>query len=231
MSIMYDGKKLVLFDIDGTLISAGGAGTRSLNLAFQSLFSITDAFMNISMAGKTDPQIISEGLRLNDLPHRDGNVDRMIEMYLKFLHREINNPDRHLMPGIKEALDLLCKKEMPLGLLTGNLKRGAEIKLGPFGIYDYFLDGAFGSDDDDRDKLLPIALEKFRQKGWRFSPKDCIVVGDTPRDVQCAKIHGAYCIAVATGPYSKEDLLQTDADIVLDSLQETETYMNFIKSC
>jgi phosphoglycolate phosphatase-like HAD superfamily hydrolase len=221
-------KKLVLFDIDGTLISAGGAGTRAMNLAFHELFGIEDAFKDISMAGKTDPQIMKEGLKLHGFPHRDGNVGRMREKYLYFLSSEIDNPMRQLKPGINESLHMLHKMKVPLGLLTGNLQRGAEIKLNALDIYDYFLDGAFGSDDEDRDRLLPVAIEKFAQKGFEFSPKDCVVIGDTPRDVQCAKIHGAHCIAVATGPYSKEDLLRTDADIVLDSLSETGKYMGLI---
>ncbi|HDH11925.1 MAG TPA: HAD family hydrolase [Nitrospirae bacterium] len=223
-----NGKKLVLFDIDGTLISAGGAGTRSMNLAFNALFGIKDAFRDISMAGKTDPQIMREGLKLHGFDSMAGSLEKMKEMYLQFIRNEINNPHRQLKPGIKEALGFFSQAGMTLGLLTGNLEKGAKIKLSPFGIYDYFLDGAFGSDDEDRDKLLPIAIDKFRKKGFEFLPADCIVIGDTPRDVKCAKIHGAYSIAVATGPYPKEDLLNTEADIILDSLAETGEYMNFI---
>ena len=136
---------------------------------------------------------------------------------------------KKIKPGVKEALDLLRTMEMPLGLLTGNLEGGARIKLGPFRLNEYFIDGAFGSDHEDRDELLPIAIEKFSRKGFSFIPKECIVVGDTPRDVRCAKVHGARCIAVATGPYSKEDLLATDADIVLDSLIETEKFVNLLE--
>ncbi|MBI4681791.1 MAG: HAD family hydrolase [Nitrospirae bacterium] len=223
-------KKLVLFDIDGTLISAGGAGTRSMNLAFHALFGIKEAFKDIPMAGRTDPQIMKDGLKFHGLPYMDGNVGKMQEAYLKFLEHEINNPLRHVKPGIKETLSLLHDMDMVMGLLTGNLEKGAEIKLGAFGLDDYFLDGAFGSDDEDRDKLLPIAIAKFTKKGFRFSPKDCIVFGDTPMDVRCAKVHGAYCIAVATGPYSKQDLLNTDADIVIDSFAQTWEYMNFLIS-
>jgi phosphoglycolate phosphatase-like HAD superfamily hydrolase len=225
-----NGKKLILFDIDGTLISAGGAGTRSMNLAFHRLFGIRDAFSDISMAGKTDPQIMKEGLKMHGFPYMDGNVEKMKEMYLQFLHDEINNPHRTLKPGIEEALHLFRSRSMPLGLLTGNLEKGAEIKLTPFGIYDFFLDGAYGSDDEDRDNLLPVAIKKFKQRGFEFLPEDCIVIGDTPRDVRCAKIHGSHCIAVSTGPYSKEDLLNTDADIVVESLEETEKFMGYISS-
>lgn len=222
--------KLVLFDIDGTLVSTGGAGTRSMNLAFHELFGIPDAFKDIPMAGKTDPQIMKEGLKCHDLPYLDGNVEKMMNGYIKFLQQEIDNPHRHLMPGISASLDLFRETGIPVGLLTGNLEKGAEIKLGAFGIYSCFIDGAFGSDHEDRDSLLPIAIEKFAARGYTFLPSDCIVIGDTPRDVQCAKIHGAYCIAVATGPYSREDLLNTDADIILDSLEGTDRHMTFINS-
>jgi phosphoglycolate phosphatase-like HAD superfamily hydrolase len=221
-------KKLILFDIDGTLITAGGAGTRSMNRAFYELFGIPDAFKNIAMAGKTDIQIMKEGLRVHGFPCMDGNLSSMKEKYLYFLRQEIENPRRSIKPGIRKALEMLNQIGMINGLLTGNLEEGAKIKLGAFGLYRYFIDGAFGSDNEDRDKLLPIAIEKFAKKGFKFSPEDCIVIGDTPRDVKCAKIHGAYCVAVATGPYSKEELLATDADIVFDSFQETEKCVELI---
>ncbi len=220
--------RLILFDIDGTLISTGGAGTRALDRAFNELFGIRDAFRNISMAGKTDPEIMREGLRAHGFSRADGNLEKMKDMYLHFLRQEIENPRRHLKPGIMEALTLFNREGITLGLLTGNLRQGAQIKLSPFGLDKFFPDGAFGSDDEDRDKLLPIAIGKFAKKGLEFSPEDCIVVGDTPRDVRCAKVHGATCIAVATGPYSKEYLLDTEADIVLGSFEEREKYMDLI---
>ena len=221
-------KKLILFDIDGTLIETGGAGTTSLNKSFNKVFGIKDAFKGISMAGKTDIQIIKQGLKAHGLHDLDGNLEGIVNAYLQFLTDEIENPRRKLKPGIMEVIHLLRGKKMPLGLLTGNLEPGARIKLGSFGLNEYFPAGAFGSDHEDRDMLLPIAIQKFSRMGLDVSSKDCVVVGDTPRDVKCAKIHGAVCIAVATGPYSKKDLLQTDADIVFDSFADTEKCMNFI---
>jgi phosphoglycolate phosphatase-like HAD superfamily hydrolase len=219
--------KLVLFDIDGTLITAGGAGTRSMNLAFRELFGIEEAFRDILMAGKTDIEIIKEGLKMNGITYEDRNVGKMKDMYLQFLATEIDNPQRRLHPGIRTALEVLQNNGMPLGLLTGNLEKGAQIKLGACGIYHCFLDGAFGSDNEDRDMLLPIAIQKFSAKGFDFDLRECIIIGDTPRDVRCAQIHDAQCIAVATGPYSKEDLRHSGADMVLDSLEDKQL-MSFL---
>jgi phosphoglycolate phosphatase-like HAD superfamily hydrolase len=220
---------LILFDIDGTLIYTGGAGSTALNLAFYTLFGIQDAFEGIAMAGKTDIQIIKEGLKGHDFSYDNGNLEKMKESYLQFLSTEIYNPDRRLKPGIGKILHVLRKEGTVLGLLTGNLEQGAWIKLKPFGIHSFFSGGAFGSDHEDRNKLLPIALEKFSALGFHFRPHDCIVVGDTPRDVECAKVHGAFCIAVATGPYSRQDLSNTDADIVFDTLADVDKCMSFIK--
>ncbi len=221
-------EKLVLFDIDGTLLHTGGAGTRAMSMAFQGLFGIEQAFGRIPMAGKTDILIMKEGLEAHGFNNTDGNLSNMIDAYLKHLQIEIDNPWKQLKPGIQEILNVLKETGIALGLLTGNLEKGARIKLEPFGLNKYFPEGAFGSDHEDRDMLLPIALEKFSKKGLNFSSADCVVIGDTPSDVQCAKIHSARCIAVATGPYSMEELLATDADIVFDSLADIRKCRDYI---
>jgi phosphoglycolate phosphatase-like HAD superfamily hydrolase len=224
-------KKLILFDIDGTLINTGGAGVRSLEKAFNELFGVKDTFKDYSMAGKTDRQIMREGLKIQGLLSGDGDLNRLVKEYLRNLKVEINNPMRRFQPGIKGLLDALREEWFPLGLLTGNLEEGARIKLEPFGLNEYFPEGAFGSDHEDRDSLLPIAIEKFSRRGFSFSPGDCVVVGDTPRDVKCARVHGAPNIAVATGPYSKEDLIASDADVVFDTLEDIDRCMEFIQYC
>jgi phosphoglycolate phosphatase-like HAD superfamily hydrolase len=224
-------KKLILFDIDGTLINTGGAGVCSLEKAFNELFGVKDTFKDYSMAGKTDRQIMREGLKIQGLLSGDGDLNRLVKEYLRNLKVEINNPMRRFQPGIKGLLDALREEWFPLGLLTGNLEEGARIKLEPFGLNEYFPEGAFGSDHEDRDSLLPIAIEKFSRRGFSFSPGDCVVVGDTPRDVKCARVHGAPNIAVATGPYSKEDLIASDADVVFDTLEDIDRCMEFIQYC
>lgn len=224
--------KLVLFDIDGTLIDSGGAGTRSLDLAFKELFSIDNAFEGISMAGKTDIQIMKEGIVRHNLPSGNGILPEIINAYIKNLFIEINNDKKHVKPGIKEALKMLISEngDYQLGLLTGNIEQGARIKLDPFDLNRYFPSGAFGNDDEDRNKLLPIAAERFRKISDReIHFKDCIIVGDTPRDVYCAKPYGASCIAVATGPYSVSSLVEAGADVVFENLSDTDAFLKAIR--
>ncbi|WP_353685989.1 HAD family hydrolase [Thermodesulfovibrio sp. 3462-1] len=214
--------KLILFDIDGTLISAGGAGTRSLNKAFEKVLGIKEAFKNFEMAGKTDIQIIKEGLLLNGIEPSSWLVNDLIESYLENLKIEINNNSKHLKPGVDEFIKLIYYElKYPIGLLTGNLEKGARIKLDPFGLNSFFPTGAFGSDHEDRNKLLPIAVKRFSKTFNNYLDfHHCIVIGDTPRDVACAKPYGAKVIAVATGPYSFETLQKTEADIVIKTLGE-----------
>jgi len=222
--------KLILFDIDETLIDSGKAGIRALNSAFAELFGIEDAFENVKMAGMTDIQIMKEGLRINGLSDGNVRVNDVINQYLSNLRKEIENPWKKVKPGVFEILDNLISESVPLGLLTGNLETGANIKLASFGLQKYFPAGAFGSDNEDRDKLLPIAISKFSELGVNTSPERCVVIGDTPRDVRCAKVHNAFCIATATGPYSKEALADAGADLVVDNLREKEACLNFIYS-
>ncbi|MEN2993814.1 MAG: HAD family hydrolase [Thermodesulfovibrio sp.] len=214
--------KLILFDIDGTLISAGGAGKRSLNKAFEEILGIKEIFKNFEMAGKTDIQIIKEGLTLAGINPSMSLVNEIIERYIENLKVEINNNSKHLKPGVREFIEFLYYElKYPLGLLTGNIEKGAIIKLEPFGLNFFFSLGAFGSDHEDRNKLLPIAVEKFIKKfKSHIDFHQCIVIGDTPRDVACAKPYGAKVIAVATGPYTVEDLQKTDADVVVETLLE-----------
>lgn len=223
--------KLLLFDIDGTLLSAGGAGTRSLNRAFEKVLKIKNAFVNFEMAGKTDILIIKEGLRLWNIEPSMSLINEIIENYLEFLSIEINNNSKHLKPGVIDFIQLIMEEfSYPMGLLTGNVERGARIKLEPFGLNSVFTFGAFGNDHEDRNYLLPIAIDRYRSK---FEKKidfhQCIVIGDTPRDVACAKPYGARVIAVATGPYSKSDLEKTQADVVVENLLEVHKLLPLLR--
>jgi phosphoglycolate phosphatase len=211
--------RLILFDIDGTLIDSGGAGVRSLDFAFKKVFSVENGFHGISMAGKTDAQIIKEGLVKHGLS-MDGNIGAVIEAYLFHLKQEIKNDGKHTKPGVHEILQLLHPvKDIGVGLLTGNLEQGARIKLDAFNLNQYFPSGAFGSDDEDRNKLLPVAVRRFEELlKEKLAIEESIVIGDTPRDVECAHMYGAICIGVATGPYSFDELVEAKADYVVKDL-------------
>jgi phosphoglycolate phosphatase len=211
--------RLILFDIDGTLIDSGGAGVRSLDLAFEKVFSVPDAFQDISMAGKTDTQIIKEGLLKHGIS-TNGNFDAIINAYLWHLQVEIKNEGKRIKPGVYDVLSKLSGLSwLGIGLLTGNIEKGARIKLEPFGLNGYFPSGAFGSDDEDRNRLLPIAVRRFEEIfDNKIDIEESIVIGDTPRDVECAHICGARCIAVATGPYSTDELIAAGADYVFEDL-------------
>lgn len=224
--------KLILFDIDGTLISSGGAGTRALTKAFNDIFSIPDGFDGVEMAGKTDIEIMREGMKRHKIDPEERLIKMMKVGYIYHLRREMNNNGRHIKPGIKEILDLFSNMEgIYLGLLTGNLEEGGRIKLEPFGINPYFPFGAFGSDDEDRKRLLPIALKKFYDiYRINLKPVDTIVIGDTPRDVACSKPFGAYSVVVATGPYSFEELKNSGADLVLEDLRDQKKLIDSINS-
>jgi phosphoglycolate phosphatase-like HAD superfamily hydrolase len=134
------------------------------------------------------------------------------------------------MPGVAVLLGALEKRtDLRLGLLTGNIERGARIKLDPFGLNERFSFGAFGDDHEDRDRLLPVACRKMRDLGEAaVSMEDCVVVGDTPADVQCAKVHGARAVAVATGPYDRETLARSGADHAFETLEEAVSVLRAI---
>ncbi len=172
------------------------------------------------MAGKTDIQIIKEALFAHRLSFEDGIIPRILSHYINVLKTEIDTKDMSIKPGAVELLDHLnASEKIRLGLLTGNIEQGARIKLSPFDLNRYFEFGAFGDDNENRNRLLPIAVKKFK-KMTNIDVKygDCIVIGDTPMDVQCSKPLGATSIAIATGPYGYDALLETGADFVLKDL-------------
>ena len=216
--------KLILFDIDGTLLDSGGAGIAALDLAFAELFGIPDAFAGAPMAGRTDLQIIRSALSRHGLPAEDPLVLRLCSAYRRHLELLVYNNRRSLKPRVRETLsELGARPDVQLALLTGNIEAGARLKLEVFGLNAHFPFGAFGDDEEDRNRLLPVAVGRYaRLSGRGLAYEDCIVIGDTPRDVECAKIHGACAVAVATGPYSREELSAGGADYVVGDMSEMD---------
>ena len=215
--------KLFLFDLDGTLLTTDGAGRTALKLASADVFAVFEDLSDITIAGNTDSGIGREILAKHGIPVSEAALNRLLGAYLARLVDQLKcNPGR-VLPGVVQLLDRLTQADVGVGLLTGNLRRGAELKLGAHWVKRYFEFGAFGDDDFDRNKLGPIALE--RAQAWYktgFSPEQTYVIGDTPRDVACARAFGAVAVAVATGQYSSEELAATQPDFLFSDLSNLE---------
>lgn len=223
--------KLVLFDIDGTLISTGRAGTRAMNIAFEEMFGVSNGFENVKMAGRTDPAIIREGMRVAGVNSNNGVFGRYQRTYLRHLAAQMEtSTGKRVMPGIAEILEKLSRdRSVVVGLLTGNMQEGAQIKLEHLGILRYFEIGAFGSDHDDRNRLLGFALDRYRLLTHReIEPADAMVIGDTPHDIECSKPFGATAVAVATGPYSTEVLATHDPDHLFPDLADVGAFYRLV---
>lgn len=220
----------ILFDIDGTLVSLDGAGSRSLNRAMEELLQVTDGFQGIDFGGKTDLQIIREGLGALGLADRDDLMHSLLDLYLVHLRTEVSKGRGHVKNGVRELLPALQDLGIYVGLLTGNAEVGARLKLEPFGLNRYFPVGAFGSDSEDRNLLLPIAVQRLQEAGSAsVSYEHCVVIGDTPKDVECAHVHGASAIAVATGTYPLKELEKTDAELVIADLSNAAKIVDWIR--
>ena len=227
--------KLVLFDIDGTLVLTGGAGVRAMNRAVESLVGGTDLLQEIPVAGRTDWIILHDALARIGRPMDDDLFARIKDAYVANLREEIlqrGTGTKAVLPGIDALLPVLQGREdIMLGLLTGNFHEGARIKLQYFDLWRYFRCGAFGDDAADRNALVPFALERARGCGLpAVAYEDVFVIGDTPHDVACADAVGAVPIAVATGSYSVDDLRRTGARVVLEDLSDTNGFLEILDS-
>lgn len=216
---------LYLFDIDGTILLSGGAGSRALNRVFEQRYGVADGMTGVSPAGKTDPLIVGEMFeaRLGRAP-RAGEIDELLCVYVPALRDEIAASERfRLMPDVIDALDYLATRtEVVLGLATGNIESAAQVKLERAGLWSRFAFGGYGSDSSDRAQLVARAIERgCEHAGRQLSPREVIVVGDTPRDIHAARANGVRVVAVATGPSSDRDRLAEHApDALFDTLAE-----------
>lgn len=195
---------LVLFDIDGTLLTAGDAPRRALEEALTAVYGNPGPATTHDFSGKTDPQIILELLELGGLPRgeAEARLPQAFEAYLSRLGRYLtDDPGARLLPGIAELVPRLAREpRAALGLLTGNLAAGARLKLTHFGLWEHFALGAFGSDDIDRNRLPPLVVARAEERwGVSFPPARTFVVGDTPLDIAAARTIGAVTVAVDTG--------------------------------
>lgn len=212
--------KLLLFDVDQTLINTGGAGLRALSRACQKLLGLENATEGVSPHGKTDPAIIREIL----LAHAgtDSNLESRLESilttYLSFLREEVElSRTYRVLPGILEVLrEMSARGDVMLGLATGNIEEGARIKLHRGDLNRYFAFGGFGSDSEERTALVRRAAEAGIQKcGREICPDDVYVIGDTPRDIEAGRDAGFKTVGVATGSYSVDQLRESGATLAI----------------
>lgn len=223
-------KTLLLWDIDGTLTLSGGAGMRALQSALKREFGVDRPLDDIDYAGRTDRYIIRQIFVKIALPDNEANVQRFLEGYLTELPGALRNPGTRILPGVSAVLaSLAARRDYTQALLTGNVERGARIKLGHHGISHFFGFGAFADDSELRNELGPVALRRARERlGVEFAPDRIFVIGDTPHDIACGKVIGAQTIAVATGQYSAEELRAHHPAAVFADLSDTAEFLRAV---
>jgi len=216
--------KLFLFDLDGTLVSTGGAGLKALSRCFEELFGIKEATRPINPSGKTDPAIFREMVAFHlKRSATDAEMNSISESYLKHLAAEIDASTKiRVLTGVLNFLDsLLTRGDVILGLGTGNLERGARLKLKRTPLNSYFPFGGFGSDAEDRAEVLKWGHRKAEAQSGRIIPHESVfIVGDTPLDIAAARKAGFGVIAVASGLSSYDELLAEKPDHVWRDMGE-----------
>jgi phosphoglycolate phosphatase len=213
--------RLVLFDIDGTLVHTGGAGVKAFAKVFATEFGATDGFERLKFAGRTDVSLVREFFGFHGIAATAENFRRFFERYVFWLDHILSESHTAMCPGVREFIRQLRDLPTPplLGLLTGNIRLGAEIKLRHFDLWDSFETGAFADDHEERDQIAAIA----RQRGALIMERELrddevLVIGDTPLDVRCGRAIRAKVLAVATGGAKLDDLTNHRPDWAVQDL-------------
>ena len=227
-------KRLVLFDIDGTLVSTHGAGSRAVREALLEVYGETGPIDAYDFHGRTDPQIVRELLRMAGLDDAeiDARLDDLWDIYLAGLEAELSGPDAdaRTLPGVIPLLDALHETRNDLAaLLTGNIEPGARLKLTAVDLWHRFDFGAYGSDHWRRDRLPEVAVRRAREhSGLDFRGRDIVIIGDTPFDVTCGRELGVWTVAVATGKHSPAELEEAGAEVVFEDLTDPDAVVEAI---
>lgn len=222
--------RLCLFDVDGTLVSARGAGRRAMGRALEAVYGVTGPIGSYDFRGKTDPEIIfdlmaSAGVPVSRL--EEGLAD-FYDRYVEDLRGEIQRAGGvDLMPGVAELIQGLGgQADTVLGLLTGNIEAGARAKLEPTRLLPHFRVGAYGSDDGDRTRLVAVAVQRATVlAGTPLRPEHVVVIGDTPLDIACARAYGACAVAVATGGHGVQELAAHRPDALFADFREVDVVL------
>ena len=221
---------LLLFDVDGTLVESRGVGREALDLAFRDRYGWEDACCGISFAGGTDPWIVESVFVRFGRSAEEARAEQSAVFldYIRHLRARVTPGVYYPLPGTLELVQRLQSQETTmLGVLTGNIQAGANLKLEVAGFGTHWYEtGAFGDDAPTRNDLLSVALRRANAKiptgGLPLRPESTVIIGDTPRDIAVARAHGARAVAVATGACSREELADHDPDALLDDMQDTD---------
>lgn len=219
--------RIVLFDIDNTILWTGGAGSRAMALAFRDLYGIEDGFRGVEFSGRTDTAIFRDALRAHGLldGHFEIEVERFKRAYVARLpHTLRTSTGGGVYPGIRELAQALRERGVTVGLETGNFRDGGMLKLRYYGVDALFQDGGFGDDAEDRADLVRIAIERLRPG----SEAEVYVIGDTPHDVTAAKANGAFALGVATGKSSVDELRAAGADAAVPDCSDVDAVLRIL---
>jgi phosphoglycolate phosphatase len=222
--------RLFLFDIDGTLVNAGGVGRTAVTRALTEVYGTTGAIDGYDFRGRTDPRIVLDLLGQAGFGEADirARLKSYFEVYVRELEALLGDGARvRVLPGVGEVVRALSAREdAVVGLLTGNIEPGARLKLRPTGLWPLFQVGAFGSDDVDRRRLPAVARQRAREALGHDIPFERVtIIGDTPLDVDCARAAGACAVAVATGRYSGAELSACAPDALFTDLADVEAVL------
>ncbi|MBF8188864.1 HAD family hydrolase [Nonomuraea sp. K274] len=222
MSASYQRRLALLFDIDGTLITTGGAGARSWRLAFDKLYGIPADIGKFTDTGMTDPDVGRKTFEavLGRKPERH-EFARLLERRLHYLRQTVEESGHYrVLPGVEDLLTGLVDKGYLVGLITGNLEPAAHIKLHRANLNRFFSFGGYGSDSNDRAEVTRTALRRASLVyGEDLGPDRCLVIGDTPHDVAGAHAAGVACVGVASHKFNSAQLAEAKADWVIESLE------------
>ncbi|HEY3064830.1 MAG TPA: HAD family hydrolase [Methylomirabilota bacterium] len=219
--------RLFLFDIDGTLVRARGAGRVAIQRALVATYGTAGAIDGYDFRGKTDPRIVHDLMQAAGVPEAvvRAGLSACFEHYVRELDAVIGDGSRvDVMPGVADIVHALSTRDDALvGLLTGNIEAGARVKLRPTGLWPYFRVGAFGSDDADRRRLPAVACARAcALVGCEFPFERVTIIGDTPLDVDCARACGAVAVAVATGFHAADELAACRPDLLFGDFSEVD---------
>jgi len=223
-------RKLLLWDIDGTILHTGKAGETALGHAMEKLHSISKGLQGLEIAGRTDKWIVEQLLAREGLPSGVREIARFLDVYVEHLAEELPKRQGGLHPGVLGILEEAHRRhDLVQGLLTGNIEKGARLKLSRYGVNHFFEFGAFADDSPVRNELGPHARRRARDRhGEEFPPERIYIIGDTPHDVACARAIGAKAIAVATGSFSVEQLRECGADAVFTDLGHPDHFFRLL---